>query len=157
SNNLVQGGSKGDASGSTASVVFAGTAIGGAIGSGALFTTTTPTLTIAGSTPSGKQAPRGTKLIPAPEIAFGRAPPNGRGGAIGAAAGDVSVSNSAITGNLAEGGASFTFIQGGSVVDNAGFQAEGGGIDDEPTVSATLSITNSTISGNVALATGPAA
>src|SRR5258707_234551 len=80
--------------------------------------------------PSGNQALRGTNIGLAQEFGFGGAPADGRGGAIGAGAGNVSVSNSTITGNLAEGGALSTSIQGGTVVDNVGFQASGGGIDD---------------------------
>src|SRR5262249_3649742 len=64
----------------------------------------------------------------------------------------------------AEGGALFTFVQAGSVVQQEGSLSAGGGIDDEfdiglapPATSPTLSIANSAVSGNVALGVGPSA
>src|SRR5262249_44565998 len=62
-NNLNQGGSNGDATGSTASFVFVGSAIGGAVGSGVFFTTATPTLANTGSMLSGNQSIGGTSVL----------------------------------------------------------------------------------------------
>jgi hypothetical protein len=163
-NNLDQGGNNGDATGSTAMLPMVGTATGGAIGSGAFFTTATPSVAIAGSTLTGNQSLGGTNVFVS--SFFPTDAGSGRGGAIGAVAGDVSVSNSTISGNLAETGAFFTLIQGGSVVAFQGFFAFGGGIDDEfdldfftttfpmPPASTSLSIADSTISDNVVMGKG---
>src|SRR5262249_10043703 len=146
--NRNQGGSNGDASGSTAPFTFAGTAVGGAVGSGVFFTTATPTLVIIGSTLSGNQSIPGTSGRVSSY--YGTDPGNGRGGAIGIIAGNASVSGSTISGNLAESGALQTYLgQYGSIIP----RALGGGLDDEQFGSppfATLTVTNSTISGNVA-------
>src|SRR5262249_49183312 len=61
-NNLIQGGSHGNANASTATFALNGTATGGAIGTGAFFTTATPNLVIAGSTVSGNQSLGGTPV-----------------------------------------------------------------------------------------------
>jgi hypothetical protein len=167
SGNLAQGGSNGDASTlpSTVQFAIAGTGDGGAIGSGAFFTTGTPTLAIAGSTLSGNQALGGTNVtigvvVPADFT-------SGRGGGIGALAGNVSISSSTISNNLSENGALFIEVQNGSIIAEVAANTYGGGIDDEfdlgfsltfpPPVTTSLSITNSTLSDNVALGNGGSA
>ena len=62
-NNLAQGGSNGNASGSTAAYVVVGTAIGGAIGEGAFFTAATPSLVVGNSTFTGNQSLGGSNLL----------------------------------------------------------------------------------------------
>src|SRR5262249_45928942 len=78
--------------------------------------------------------------------------------------GDVSLSDTAVRDNLAEGGALFRVVQSGLVTSVRGSTAFGGGIDHEfnftfstPPAFPTLSIADSTISGNVAPGTGPGA
>src|SRR5262249_32670701 len=89
---------------------------------------------------------------------------SGRGGGVGAVVGTVSVSSSAVSGNLAEGGGQFTGTAFGSLTEVAGSNAWGGGIYQEfnlgftqPPAFMILSIADSTITGNVALASGPSA
>src|SRR5206468_5535290 len=62
-NNLAQGGSNGDASGSTAAYVVVGTAMGGAIGDGAFFTAATPSLVVGNSTFTANQSMGGSNLL----------------------------------------------------------------------------------------------
>jgi hypothetical protein len=111
-----------------------------------------PTLAIAGSALSGNQSLAGTSVVVVSP--FTTDDGSGRGGAVGAVAGDVSISNSAITSNLAEGGALFAVSQGATLIQFV----FGGGIDyhefGSPAVSPTLSITGSTIRDNVALGNG---
>jgi hypothetical protein len=164
SHNRGQGGSNGDASGSTAMLPLVGSAIGGAIGSGAFFTTATPTVAIAGSTLRGNQSRGGTNVVVG---AFESDAGTGRGGAVGAVAGDVSVSHSAISGNVAQGGARFrleTEFFGENLVQEGGSAGFGGGIHHQfnfgfssPAASLTVSITDSTMSGNAAQGGGPSA
>src|SRR5262249_40858799 len=134
-----------------------GDAIGGAIGSGAFFTKATPTVTISDSNLHRNEAQGGSNLVTS---SFGADAGNARGGAIGASAGAVTISRSTIRRHLAESRPLFQFIQGGTVLNAAGSSAEGGGIDDEfdfrlSFLSPTLRITDSTITGNVALGEGP--
>jgi fibronectin-binding autotransporter adhesin len=173
SDNLAQGGNNSNVSAlsSSAQFVFAGTADGGAIGSGAFFTTATPTVSIADSTLSDNQAIGGTNVnysLNTPSDAG-----NSHGGGLGALAGNVSISNSTITDNLSEDGANqtaaggSTFVSGGTTYtftfqEGLGGSASGGGIDDEfypghfitPAVTPTLRISGSTLSNNVALGNG---
>jgi hypothetical protein len=157
--NLDQGGSNGDAHASTARFPFVGTAVGGALGSGSFFTTATPTLTIASSTLSDNQAQGGTNVVVA---GFLTDHGSARGGAVGVVAGNLAISQSTVTDNLAAGGALFTIVRAGSPFSAFGSPTFGGGIDDEfdlsfalPPVPLTLDITDSTISGNVAQGNGP--
>jgi hypothetical protein len=175
-NNLAQGGSNGNVNALPSSVqfVFAGNADGGGIGSGAFFTTATPTVSLTGSTLSDNQAIGGTNInysLNTPSDAG-----NSHGGGLGALAGNVSVSNSTVAGNLSEDGANqtaaggFTFASGGTTYtvtyqESLGGSASGGGIDDEfypghfiaPAATPTLRISGSTLSNNVALGNGPQA
>jgi hypothetical protein len=164
SNNLAQGGSDGDASASTALLTVVGTATGGAIGDGAFFTTATPSLAIRGSTLNRNQSHGGTNVVD--DNLFTADAGTGRGGAIGSFAGNVTVATSTLSSNLAEGGALFTANGPGSLVFVTGGSTFGGGIDDELDLgfssllltlpaSPSLGITDSTISGNVALGNGP--
>jgi hypothetical protein len=147
SSNLAQGGSSGDGNGTNATFAVVGTATGGAIGSGAFFTTATPALVIAGSILSGNQSLGGKPM--GGLLSFGDTG-SGFGGAIGASAGDVTVSNGIISGNLTK-----TIFS---------FGTSGGGIDDQldfgrsflgDAASPALNIVGSTISGNLALADRP--
>jgi hypothetical protein len=158
-NNRDQGGSNNDASGSTATFTLVGTALGGAVGSAAFFTTATPTVTIADSTLSGNESLGGTNVTVANVFVSPSDAGSGRGGAVGVVAGNLTVTNSALSANLAEGGALATSTQSGPghFIQVSGSPAFGGGIDDEfnlgffPSAAApTLRIADSTISGNVA-------
>ncbi|HZY87574.1 MAG TPA: hypothetical protein VFE78_22235 [Gemmataceae bacterium] len=163
SDNLARGGDNGDARASTARFVVVGTATGGAVGSGAFFTTATPALLIGGSTLSDNQSQGGTNVTVG--AITGNDAGNGHGGAVGAVAGNVTVADSTIRGNMAEGGALFTIIRGGSAFQSTASTAVGGGLDDEynlgfsltfpGTASAALSITDTSVRDNVALGNGP--
>ena len=161
-NNLVQGGSNGNASGSTASFVVVGTAIGGAIGSGAFFTTAVPSLTAGNSTFSGNQSLGGSNVTDAAAVNVFPNPSDagsGRGGALGAVAGNVSISNSSLTGNTAQGGALVSDFQNSKNFTKAGAAGFGGGVDDEfdfgfvaPASPLALSLANTSITGDRAAA-----
>jgi hypothetical protein len=154
--NVDEGGSDGNDSGSAAAFSLVGTATGGAIGSGAFFTTATPSVAIAGSTLNTNRSQGGTNLQVNTSSEAGTA----RGGAVGLMAGDVSISTSGISGNLAVPGAVFSVFQGGTAIEALGAAAFGGGIDDQGSFGSPpplLSITGSMISGNMALASGAGA
>jgi hypothetical protein len=105
--------------------VFVDAGIGGAIGSGNIFSTTTPNITITGGTLDENKALGGTNAI----VAYGSTAvvAVGDGGAVTVIAGNLSVTGSVIAGNLAESGA-LTFEQGGSVSRTCASAANGGGI-----------------------------
>jgi hypothetical protein len=161
--NLSQGGSNGDGRGNTATFLILGAATGGAVGSGALFTTATPSLAIAGSSLSGNQSQGGSNLTESVPLFSNLSDiGDGRGGAIGCVAGNVALANSTIAGNTAQGGTLFTDIQNGKTIQQAGSNGNGGGIDDEfdfglrsSMAPPSLLITGSTIKGNTALGIGP--
>jgi hypothetical protein len=100
---LAEGGSNDDGSGSTATFAWVGTATAGAVGSGALFTAASPTAAIAGSTLSGNQSQGGTNDRVGNFFVFLADAGSGRGGAVGALAGNLSLANSTVSGNLAGG------------------------------------------------------
>jgi len=163
-NNLDQAGNNGDATASMATFQFVGSAVGGAIGCGAFFSTATPVLAINSSTLSGNLSVGGTNVsITGPIFFYSSADAGkGRGGAVGAVAGNVTVSGSAIGGNLAQSGALINDFNLGSLGFSRGSDAIGGGIDDSydagfavPSEMPTLTILNSTLSGNTSLGTGP--
>jgi hypothetical protein len=158
-NNQAQGGSNNDASASTAAFPLAGTAIGGAIGDGDFFSSALPDLSITDSRLTGNQSIGGSNIV---VTGYLNDPGNGRGGAVGAMAGNVTVAGSVVCANQAESGALFTVLEGGRAILGAGATAFGGAIDDEfdfglasPATPAELTLAESTISGNVALGNGP--
>jgi hypothetical protein len=163
--NLAQGGSNGNASGSTAAYVVVGTAIGGAIGESAFFTAATPSLVVGNSTFTGNQSLGGSSLLYSVSNAYPPYPADagsGRGGALGAVAGNVSISQSALNGNTAQGGNLATDVLNGITVILQGSSGFGGGIDDEfdfgfqaPQAATTLTINGTTIASNAALGSGP--
>ncbi len=161
--NLAQGGSNGDGSSNKATFLILGAATGGAVGSGSLFTTATPSLAIAGSSLSGNQSQGGSSLTESVPLFSNLSDIGyGRGGAIGTVVGNVALTNSTIAGNTAQGGALFTDILNGKTIQQAGSNGDGGGIDDEfdfglasPTTPPSLVISGSTIKGNSALGIGP--
>jgi hypothetical protein len=165
SENQSQGGNNGDASSSTAKFVLVGTAIGGAVGSGAFFTTAMPDLSITNSTLKSNESQGGSNVVVG--VLFGDDAGNGRGGGVGAIAGDVSISDTTVRNNLAQSGALFTVVRGGNAVQAFASSALGGGIDDEfdlgftltfpATAPAALNITNSSVRDNVAFGNGPSA
>ena len=114
--NLAQGGNNGNAEGSTAAFVVVGTAMGGAIGQGAFFTAATPSLVVGNSTFTGNQSLGGSNLLYAVSNFYPPYPADagsGRGGALGAVAGNVSISQSTLTGNTAQGGSLATDVLNG--------------------------------------------
>src|SRR5262249_8840500 len=132
SDNLAQGGSDSDGSHITTPFLIVGTASGGAIGSGTFFATQTPSLAITASNLSDNNSQGGSNVIEAVPVFSNTADAgNGRGGAVGAVAGDVTISNSTIAGNTAAGGALFTDVKGSKTVETSGSTGIGGGIDDE--------------------------
>ncbi len=87
---------------------------------------------------------------------------SGRGGALGAVAGNVSISQSTLTGNTAQGGSLATDVLNGITVILQGSTGFGGGVDDEfdfgfapPQQATALSIVGTTIKSNAALGSGP--
>jgi hypothetical protein len=111
-----------------------GNSIGGGVSSGAFFTTATPSLTIAGSTLTANQS-----------SGLGA-----QGGAVAVILGDLTISNSAISSNLAEQALSLNApVYGGGIYDDDLGSSYGGG------PMPTLSITDTTIDGNVALNKNP--
>src|SRR5262249_25628759 len=163
--NLAQGGNSGNASASTAAFVVVGTAMGGAIGEGAFFTAATPSLVVGNSTFTGNQTLGGSNLLyavsnfsfPTPADAG-----SGRGGALGAVAGHVSLSQSTLTGNTAQGGSLATDVLNGITVILQGSTGFGGGVDDEfdfgfapPPAATALTIDGTSITSNAALGSGP--
>jgi fibronectin-binding autotransporter adhesin len=163
SSNVDQGGNNGDGTQSTASTVLVGSVVGGAIGSGSFFTAATPSVTLTGSTMSGNQCQGGTGVVTDAVLYPGTDPNSSHGGAVGVVAGDLTIASSTVSGNLSEGGAMFTYLQGGNPRIVAGAQPFGGGIDDDydfeffATAPTNLNVRNSTISGNLALGNGPGA
>jgi hypothetical protein len=154
SSNTAAGGDGGNATGSTAAFPDLGNSYGGAIGSGEFFTTATPNVAIAGSTLSGNQSLAGTNLISSSGAG------SGNGGAVAGLAGNLSVSASSVTGNLAESGALLTILQDGVVSEVTAGDAAGGGIfytfvGVTPAVLPSFSVTNSTVNDNQALGVGP--
>ncbi len=166
-NNLAQGGSDGNASSSTAAFVVVGTAIGGAIGEGAFFTAATPGVVVGNSTFTRNQSLGGSDLLySASNFTFPLQPlvdaGSGRGGALGAVAGNVSLSQSTLTGNTAQGGSLATDVRNGITVIINGSAGLGGGVDDEfdfgvapPPAATALTISGTSITSNAALGSGP--
>ena len=166
-NDLAQGGSDGNASSSTAAFVVVGTAIGGAIGEGAFFTAATPGLVVGNSTFTGNQSLGGSDLLyAASNFTFPLQPlvdaGSGRGGALGAVAGNVSLSQSTLTGNTAQGGSLATDVRNGITLIINGSAGLGGGVDDEfdfgvapPPAATALTIAGTSITSNAALGSGP--
>ncbi len=163
--NLAQGGSNGNAEGSTAAFVVVGTAMGGAIGQGAFFTAATPSLVVGKSTFTGNQSLGGSNLFYAVSNYYPPYPADagsGRGGALGSVAGSVSVSQSTITGNTAQGGSLATDVLDGITLIIMGSSGFGGAVDDEfdfgftpPPAATALTIVGTSIKSNAALGSGP--
>ncbi|HZU36424.1 MAG TPA: hypothetical protein VFA18_10975, partial [Gemmataceae bacterium] len=141
---------------------FIGSALGGAVGTGAFFTNSMPGLKIANSTLSGNLA-----LASASYFSFFGFPfyfPAGiaRGGAVEAFAGDVSVTGSNLSGNFAESG---TTTELGAKAFGPGKGAAGGALDDEvnlsdfavplPLTLPSLDIEVTTLGANVAQSNAP--
>ena len=87
---------------------------------------------------------------------------SGRGGALGAVAGNVSLSQSTLTGNTAQGGSLATDVRKGITVLILGSTGFGGGVDDEfdfgfapPPAATALTIAGTSITSNAALGSGP--
>jgi hypothetical protein len=134
SNNLTLGGTGGNPSTSPALANTFGDCIGGGIGDGAFFTTATPSLTVTGSTLTGNEA-QGI---------------GAQGGGIAIFVGNASISNSSVSGNLAEvAGSLNSGVSGGGIYDAFGL---GFAFGIQPP---TLSITGCTIDDNVAQSNNP--
>ncbi len=141
--------------------------MGGALGEGAFFTAATPSLVVGNSTFTGNQSLGGSDLLyAASNFTFPLQPlvdaGSGRGGALGAVAGNVSVSQSTLTGNTAQGGSLATDVVHGITVLVLGSNGFGGGIDDEfdfgvapPPAATTLTINGTSLTSNAALGSGP--
>jgi hypothetical protein len=143
---------------------FIGSALGGAIGTGAFFTGATPSLTLNSSTLSGNVALAAATAYDFFGFPFYFPAGIGRGGAVEAFAGNITVSRSTLSGNIAESG---TAAEQGAKSLGAGLGAAGGGIDDEvnlrdfaaplPSPLPTLAIGNSSLGNNQAVNNAPGA
>jgi hypothetical protein len=139
--------------------------MGGAIGQGAFFTAAMPSLVVGNSTFTGNQSLGGSNLLYAVSNYYFPLPADtgsGRGGALGAVAGNVSISQSTLTGNTAQGGSLATDVLNGITLIIMGSTGFGGAVDDEfdfgftpPPAATALTIVGTSIKSNAALGSGP--